>query len=182
MICTRKALNLFPCRMSNLIHCRAAIHLILLCAHLPGIPSLLFKISPELQVLTCDRILPDMRQKEECQTGAEDAESAAHEEGILAASVAVRATWSVLLNDGENVGSDESANLPHGSGDGIVLATDGGGTGFGRDQTNVITGSCFAEGEEDAVDDDEATYCASFVEVRIAAGHDKAYDTLGQDE
>ena len=125
-------LDLFGWRLTNLIYSRAAVHLIGLRAHLPCIPAMVFKISPELQIFARNRILPNMRQKEECQTRAEDAKSAAHEEWVLAASVAVLAAWSVLLNDWEDVGSNKSADFPHRSGDGIVLAADRCSAGLGR--------------------------------------------------
>ena len=97
-------LNLLGPQMTNLIYGRAAAHLIFLRAHLPCIPAMVFKISPELQILTRNRILPNMRQKEERQTRAEDAESAADEEGILATS----------QNDSPGRTLDDALTLPSG--------------------------------------------------------------------
>lgn len=47
MIFPTKVLDLLTGRLIYLIHSRAAVHLELLCAHLPGIPSIILKVGPE---------------------------------------------------------------------------------------------------------------------------------------
>ena len=50
----------------------------------------------------------------------------------------------------EDVGSDEGANFAAGRGDGVVLASDRRGAGFGGYEADVVAWAHFAEGEEDA--------------------------------
>ena len=42
------------------VNSRSTLNLVLLASHLPGIPSVAFEISPELQILGRDSVLPDM--------------------------------------------------------------------------------------------------------------------------
>ena len=77
--------------------------MICLNAHLSRVPSLTLKVLPKLQILRRDRILADVRQQEKGQEAAEDTQTAADEERILAAPNAVRATGGIVLNNGEQV-------------------------------------------------------------------------------
>lgn len=69
----------------------------------------------------------------------------------MASARAVGAAGRVLLDDGEQVGADERADLAARGGDSVVLAADGGGAGLGGDEADVVAGAGFAEREEDAV-------------------------------
>lgn len=165
-------------------HCRPTrrIRLVLLTAHLPRVPAMLLQIRPELQILAGDGILPDMRQEKQGQKRAQEAQAAADEKGILTASDAVGAAGRVGLDDGEDVGPDEGTDFAGRGGDGVVLPADGGGAGLGGDEADVVAGSGFAEGEEDAVDDDETADVGGGVQQGVAAGHDEAHDTLQSNE
>ncbi|KAL9034256.1 MAG: hypothetical protein Q9214_007128, partial [Letrouitia sp. 1 TL-2023] len=118
-------------------------------SQLPRIPPLRLQVLPKPHVLAPDRVLPDLRQQEPRQRRAEEAQAAADEKGILPAARAALASRGVLLDDGEDVGADEGADLAAGGGDSIVLAADGGGAGFGGDEADVVAGPDFAKGEED---------------------------------
>ncbi|KAL9608248.1 MAG: hypothetical protein Q9167_006900 [Letrouitia subvulpina] len=91
-----------------------------------------------------------MRQQEPRQRRAEEAQAAADEERVLPAARAALASGSVLLDDGEDVGADEGADLTARGGDGVILAADSGGARFGGDEADVVARPGFAEGEEDA--------------------------------
>lgn len=119
-----------------------------------------------------------MRQQEEGQKRTEDAQAAGHKERILAATNAIRATRGVGLDDGEDVRAHKGTDFPRGSGNGVVLPTDGSGAGFRGHETDVIAGTCFAKREEDAVDDDEAGDVGGRGQLGVAACHDKADNSL----
>ena len=138
------------------IRARTAPHLILLTPHLPRIPPVTLQIRAELQVLLRNSILPDMRQEEKRQRGAKDTQSGRDEERILARANAFRSTGRVGLDDGEDVGADKGADLAHGGGDTVVLASNGGCGCFGCDEADVIARADFTKGKKDSIYDDEA--------------------------
>lgn len=117
-----------------------------------------------------------MRQQEKRQAGAENTQRRRHEEGILARASGVR---SIVLNDGEDISSDEGANLAGSGRDGVVLATNRGGAGLGRHEPDVVAGAQFAERQEDSVDDDESGNVVGGCEFRVCARHREADNTLG---
>ena len=152
--------------------------MILLTPHLPRIPPMLLKVGPKFQILGGDSILTDLGQESESDERTEKAESTGHKERILTTSCAIGATWCVRLNDGEDVGADESANFAEGGGNCVVLASDCGRGCFGRNQADIIAWSGFSEREKDAIDNDEAGYMLGGVEKPVAACHNEADDAL----
>lgn len=60
--------------------------------------------------------------------------------------------WSVLDDNGKDVGSDECANLAHGGSDAVILATNGGSGRFGGNQPNIVAWAGLAEREKDATE------------------------------
>ena len=67
-----------------------------------------------------------MRQQKH-QSRTQKAQRRADEERILATANAVGTAGGIGLDDGEDVGSDESADFAECSGNGIVLPTNGSG-------------------------------------------------------
>ena len=133
------------------LHCRRArrILLILFTPHLPSVPPMFLQVSAELQVLGCDGVLSNMREEEEGEESAEEAQGAADEEWVLAASNTVGAAGGVGLDDWKDVAetrvsistsfpcfrrgnlrSDECSYLPCRGSYGVVLATNCGCTGL----------------------------------------------------
>ena len=143
---------------------------------------MLLEVGPELEILGGDRILADLGQKEERQERAEEAKTAAHEKRVLASAGTVGATGGVVLDYWKNVRAYKSADLTERGSNGVILASDGGGTGFGSDKADVVARTGFAEGEEDAVDDDEAGDGGGFVEEAVAPRHEEADEALQEDE
>ena len=158
------------------------MHLILLASHLPCIPSILLKIRSEFDILCRDRILADIWQKEERQKGTENAKAATNKERILTASNTSGTAWGIVLDDGEEVGSDKSTNFSHGRGNRVVLATNGCGAGLGSDKADVVAWSRLSEGKEDTIDDDKAGNVGTCVKLGVASGHNEAHNSLGKDE
>jgi hypothetical protein len=115
---------------------------------------MLLQILLEPEILKVNRILLNIRDEQHCNNPREDTQRARHEERILALLDDVIACCGDDV--GEDIGSDEGADFADGSGDGVVLAADGGGASFGGDEADVVAGTEFAEGEEYAIDDDKA--------------------------
>ena len=84
----------------------------------------------------------------------------------------------MVLNRGKKIRANESADLATGGSNGIVLSSNGGGTCLGGDKTDVVTWSSFTKGEEDAVDNDEASDVCIGIKQTIAASHDETNDAL----
>jgi hypothetical protein len=137
-------------------------------AHGGGIVAVLGEILAEACILVSDGILHsmsisdqvsragtrsethlvDLRKKEESQESTEDAQRAGDEERILALANLV---GGILLDNWQNVGAHEGADLANGGSIRVVLTTNGSGTTLGGTQTQVITGAKLAESEEDAI-------------------------------
>ncbi len=79
-----------------------------------------------------------MRQQKQGQKRTKDAQTTADEKRVLTRS---RGVGGVGLDDGEEVGSYESADFAHGSGDAVVLAADGGCRGFRGHEADVVAGA-----------------------------------------
>ncbi len=105
---------------------------------------MLLEIGSKFDILGSDRILANLGQKEESDECTEYAQSAGYEERILTASDAVSASWRVSLDDGENVGANEGANLPRGGGNGVVLTADRCGTGLRSNKADIVAGPSFS--------------------------------------
>jgi hypothetical protein len=108
---------------------------------------MLFKVHSKSSILLFNRILGDIRQENERDDGAEDAESRRQIERIL--SLLDNIVTRVRDDKGEDVCPDESTNLACGCCDTVVLASDGGRAGLGGDQADVVTWADFAKGKED---------------------------------
>ena len=118
--------------------------------HLPRVPSVGFKIVSKLSILESNRILPDPRQEEEGQKGAQQTQTGTDKERVLAASSAVGSTGGVVLDEWEHVRADESAHLAHGGRDRVVLSADGSRARLGRHQADVVPRPRLAQREENA--------------------------------
>lgn len=92
--------------------------------------------------------LVDLREQEERQESTEDAQRAGDEERILALTNFI---GGILLDNGQNVGAHEGANLANGGSIRVVLATDGGSATLGGTQAQIITGAKLAQCKEDAI-------------------------------
>ena len=143
---------------------------------------MLLEVGPKFEILRGNSILADLGQESERDERTEEAQTTGHEKGVLATANTIRTAGRIGLDDGEDVGAYEGADLPEGGRDGVILAPDRGGGGLGRDQADIIAGPRFAEGEEDAVDDHEAGDVRGGVEQAVAACHDEADDALQKDE
>jgi hypothetical protein len=120
------------------IKLRRTPHLIRLRPHLSRIPPILLQIGPKLDILRRNRILPNMRQEEERQQRAEETQRRAHEERILTAPGAIRSAGRMVLDNWENVGTDESADLAKSGGYGKILASNGSGARLRRNEPDII--------------------------------------------
>lgn len=144
--------------------------------------------------LGVDTHLVDLREQEERQESTEDAKCAGDEERILALANVV---GSILLDDWQNVGAHESANLANGGSIRVVLTTDSSSATLGGTQAKVITRAKLAQREEDAitsqkrqnrdflqvkrnipVDHHEATHVLRGRKPLVAPGHDEPNNTL----
>ena len=156
--------------------------LVFLAPHLACIPSMALQILPKLQILTGDGILPDVWQTKERDDSTQDAQARGHEERILTTARAVGPTWRIVLNDREDIGADEGANLARRGSNGVVLASDGRGRGLGSDETDIVARSGLTQREKDAVDNDEAGDVRFGVEESVASCHDETHAPLEEDE
>lgn len=145
---------------------------------LPRIPPPTLKVLPKLDIFSRDRILTNMRQTKQHQERTQNAQTTRNIERILRRGILI---ISRGLNVRKHVCPDKSADFANCSRDSVVLAADAGGAGFGGDEPDVVAGAEFAEGEEDAVDDDESADVAGLGEVRVEAGHDEADEGLEGD-
>lgn len=150
-------------------------------AHLPRVKPPTLKIRPKLPILALDRILPNTRQRKKRQKRTEDAKTATHKERILPTPRARLAARRIPLDDREHVGPDKGADFATRGRDGVVLPPDGSGRGLGRDEADVVPRPGLAEGEEDAVDDDEASDVGGLVEFAVRGRHDEAHYPLRED-
>lgn len=132
------------------VHSITTCRLVFLGSHFSRIPTILFKVSAELDIFFGNSVLANMRQQEKREKCAKETQTRAHKKRILAATNTVRATRSVVLDNGEKIGSNKGTDFSHGGGNGVVLAADGGRAGFGGYETDIIAWTSFAEGEEDA--------------------------------
>lgn len=147
--------------------------------HLADIVAVGLEVETELGVLLADGVLTDVWKQEQGQAGTEHAQSRGDEEWVLASLDRVGVGIAVV-QDSEDTGTDERANLAKGGSNTVVLATNGGGGRLGCDETNVVAGSQFTEGEEDAVHDDEAADVLDLGKGGVAASHDETDDCLGE--
>lgn len=119
-------------------------------SHLLRVSSIAFEVLSEPNVLESDAILPNVRQKEKGQQGAQQAQAGTDQERILTPSNAVCSTGSVALDDREDVRADKGTDLAHGRRDRVVLAPDGGGASLGSHDADVVACPYLAQREEDA--------------------------------
>lgn len=134
-----------------------------------------------------------MRQPEPNERRRKNAQSARDEERVLTRSDRV----GIVLQQREDVGTHKGTDLAHGGGDGVVLTTDRGGAGLGRDEADVVTGTELTERQEDTivavsmrpdrvvgkkggspVDDHEPRDVLRLPQPLVAAGHDETDDGL----
>lgn len=90
--------------------------------HQRGVEAVGAEILPEADVLLVDGVLADVGQEEPGEGAGEDGEAGGDPERILALAGGV---GGVVLDDGEDPGADEGADLADGGGDAVVLAADG---------------------------------------------------------
>ena len=147
--------------------------------HLRDIIPILDQIRPKLSVFLIDSILPNMRQQEKRNESRQDTQCRTHKERILTSFDWIRILVAVV-EDSENLIANKSTDFADCSGDTVVLASDGGSTGFRGDQADVVARAEFTEGEEDAVDDYEAGDVGRVGEVAVDACHDETDDSLGE--
>jgi hypothetical protein len=104
---------------------------------------------------------------------AEHAQRAADPERRLVSLDGVAPT-GVPDDDGEDVSADESANLPGGGGDAVVLAPDSGGGGLGSHEPDIVAGSQLAARKEQPVQDHEGGDEFRRGECAVAAREDES--------
>ena len=84
--------------------------------------------------------LTKMRHAKVSEKGAKDAKSARHPERMLSPRHR-ELRPGILLNDREDVGSDEGANLAGGGSHTVELAPDGCSAALGCDETDIVARS-----------------------------------------
>lgn len=132
-------------------HLRADLKIetvLLLSTHGAGVVSLLLQVRLELRILILDEGLRDVRQAGQRQDRADVAEPRREVEGDLALPDDAAAAVGNQVR--EDVVADEAAELAERRGDAVVLPAHGGRAGLGGDQTDVVAGADFAQGEEDS--------------------------------
>lgn len=147
--------------------------------HLISIPSITLQIFSELDILRSNGILSNMREAENRQNSAENAQSAANIERILGTAHFIIATC--CLNIGEDVRAYKGTNLPYGGSYGVVLSSDTGGAGLRGNESDIVTRTKFAQGEEDAVDDGKSGNVGGPREGPVETSHDEAHHALDTD-
>ncbi len=109
------------------------------------IVSMLFQILLESEVLEVDRVLADVWQECKSDDAGEYAKSAGHEEGILALLDDIITRRS--NNIGEDISSNEGADLANGGCNSVVLTTNAGRTSLGCHKADIVARSKFAKGK-----------------------------------
>ncbi|RDW61949.1 hypothetical protein BP6252_11382 [Coleophoma cylindrospora] len=145
-----------------------------------GIISPLLKVRLELVILLFNESLVDVGKK----SNGDDSAQVAHASGEVKWNLALldEAAAAVLNQMREDVVANEATELSKGGGNAVELSTDGCGGGLGCDQTDVVTGTHFTEGEEDSrKDDNEAGNVCLGIQVFINARHDESNGTLERD-
>lgn len=84
------------------------------------------KVRPESYIFVGDGILSDVREQEEGQKRAEDAEGGRDEERILPSAVACRASWCIIYDNRKDVSTNKGTNLSRGCSDSVILAANRG--------------------------------------------------------
>ena len=148
--------------------------------HVASVVSVLGEVGLKLGILVVDGVLTDMWQEEESQECRENTECRRDEERILASLDRVRVLVPVVQNT-EDLGSDEGANLAGGGCDSVVLATNTGSARLGGDQTNIVTRTKLSKSKEDTVDDDKTANILNLGKRSVATSHYKADDSLRGD-
>ena len=143
--------------------------------HLAGIVSVGLEVSPELVILLGHPIGCQRLDEKEGYSGREKRQTASDPERSGVSTNRIRTTER-LDDRWESPSSDERSDLSDSSGDAVVLSTDGGRSGLGCQETEIVSWSDFSEGKEDSVDDGEGGNV--FGQSGVETTHDESDDGL----
>ncbi len=152
--------------------------MILFCAKCADIIPMVDQVLPESLILLCDSVLSNVRQEHQSDDSAEDAQSTANVEWVLALFDNVVA--SCLDDVWEYVVPHKSSNFSACCCDAVIHPTNRCCRGLGSYKTNVVSWTDFAERKEDPVDDDKTADLRSLIKVLVDRSHDKSDDSLQQ--
>lgn len=95
-----------------------------------------------------DMHLVDLREQAEREESTEDAQRAGDKEWILTRANLI---GGIILDNGQDVGAHESANLTNGGSVRVVLTTDGSGAALGCTKAKVVARAKLTQRKEDAI-------------------------------